>query len=133
MIVVSIAILFGVSVAFLVHAQNKIVEYRFDNDQISSAAIVYGNAEYTLNSEQTEELIKLLDAADNITAATEKDGTAGKFEKIVLYRFEGKEPIILQSQNAESTLFSVSVWNKDKQLEIAEPKELSRLVEQAHD
>lgn len=99
-----------------------------DSDDIINSAYVYRGLPYTLNYSQHQAVLTLLNNAKKVP----KGNGPFQEERLVLYLFKRKDPLILQPMSPDYSRFSVSLWQKHD-LQISEPGKLKEILQTTYD
>lgn len=102
---------------------------------VRGMAIEHNNLLYTLNFEQQNELIGILNMALPIgSKAYTQDNEKPNFEKIIIYRFNSPDAVITPiAYQGNELVFSIPEWNNNGLMKEVSRGELKSLLEKTYD
>lgn len=134
--IMMVFVLLGIGLLFLVNLtpifQTPVKEKYLARDLVNGVEVVHNNLPYTLNFEQQNGLITLLNAAETIKAGVPTSTL--NFEKIIIYQFNAPNIEVYPiAYVGEDLVFSVPTWDKVNFLKDSSHGELKKLISQTYD
>ena len=132
LVLAAILVLFGFNLISMFW--NPYPETYIAHNQIRGMATQYHGKLYTLNFDQQNEVIDLLNKAVAVTPDQQIEGTKPEIEKLIIYRFNSSDidvtPISLVN---DQYILSVPAWKKDGYLKDVSSGELVKVLSNTYD
>jgi hypothetical protein len=136
MTMMAIFVVLGIALLFVINLtpvlQKPITQTYLARDTVRGVEVVHKGKPYTLNFEQQNSMITLLNASLPIKAGVPTSSL--DFEKVIIYVFDAPNIILTPiSYVDENLVFSVPNWNKAGFLKDNSAGELKKLISQTYD
>lgn len=125
-------ILFVASYFYLSFIQVKPEGWFVNSEEVKGSAIQHKSSIYTLNFEQQNALIELLNRG-KIVRANRSQQVNPEITAILIYLFNQDSPLALTPMTNDYSLFAISDWGGERFLAAYEPKSLQLLLSSTYD
>jgi hypothetical protein len=134
--IMMVFVLLGVGLLFLLNLtpifQTPVKEKYLARDLVNGVEVVHNKLPYTLNFEQQNGLVTLLNEAETIKAGVPTSSL--DFDKIIIYVFNAPNIEIYPiAYVGDDLVFSVPAWDKVNFMKDSSHGELKKLISQTYD
>jgi len=134
LVLVSIAVLFGLNMTAIVSGQPKQQTFMKYND-VRGMALEHNQMLYTLNFKQQNSVLDYLNKAVQIMEIKEGDRKKPDVQKIIIYQFDQKPDLIITPLTYlnNNLVFTQPEWNKEGYLMDVSDGQLLKILSQSYD
>lgn len=132
--ILGLGILFTINITAILRGKQTDEPY-IKNESVRGMAIEYKKLLYTLNFNQQNEVVNILNRAVRVVGVKPDKREKPEIDKIIIYQFNNKPDIVITpvAYINNNLVYSAPVWNVDSYLMELSDGTLQKLIAQTYD